>query len=266
MVFLLCWTLILLSDKAHYSRGVASPVQFEQTLNPSEADSTVLQGTAVQCRSRVCAFTKTARVFLATQRVVPCSQYSKARMDSLRILAGRTKKCSKRSFKAPADVPTPVWYNMRGRIRSNHCLLFNLKQWSCSYFTIDRRKSGDRGSLYCNASAVRLFWQHVAHYMSCYPLHLYIRFYCKMKVALVKLIWKSADLSLALPDPDSCMEMRSQTDALYLWESIQALLFFSLSENEEPGLDARSLRGWKFNLEMAHISKPAIIGILCSVF
>lgn len=99
--------------------------------------------------------------------------------------------------------------------------------------------------------------------MSCYPLHLYIRFYCKMKVALVKLIWKSADLSSALPDPDSCMEMRSQTDALYLCESIQALLFFSLSlsENEEPGLDVRSLRGWKFNLEMAHILKPAIIGI-----
>lgn len=42
--------------------------------------------------------------------------------------------------------------------------------------------------------------------------------------------------------------------------------YFSLSENEELWLDIHSLRGWKFNLEMAHISKPTIIGILRSVF
>lgn len=106
--------------------------------------------------------------------------------------------------------------------------------------------------------------------MSCYPLHLYIRFYCEMKVALVKLIWKSADLSSALPDPDSCMEMRSlYRRTLFCGESMQALLFFSppkKKKNEELWPDAHSLRGWKFNLEMAHISKPTIIGILCSVF
>lgn len=49
-----------------------------------------------------------------------------------------------------------------------------------------------------------------------------------MKVALVKLIWKSADLSSALPDPDSCMEMRSlYRRTLFCGESMQALLFFS---------------------------------------
>lgn len=51
-------------------------------------------------------------------------------------------------------------------------------------------------------------------------------FIAKMKFALMKLIWKSADLSSACADPDSCMAMRSQTDALYLRESIRALLFF----------------------------------------
>lgn len=55
-----------------------------------------------------------------------------------------------------------------------------------------------------------------------------------------------------------------------LCESMQALLFLSLSlslsENEELRLDVCSLRGWKFNLEMAHILKPTIIGILCCVF
>lgn len=42
--------------------------------------------------------------------------------------------------------------------------------------------------------------------------------------------------------------------------------YFSLSKNEELRLDVCSLRGWKFNLEMAHILNPTIIGILGSVF
>lgn len=61
-----------------------------------------------------------------------------------------------------------------------------------------------------------------------------------MKFGLMKLIWKSADLSSTLRDPDSRMEMSSQTDALYLCGSI---VIFPLSENEEPRLDAHSLRG-----------------------
>lgn len=55
-----------------------------------------------------------------------------------------------------------------------------------------------------------------------------------MKVALVKLIWKSADLSSALPDPDSCMEMRSlYRRTLFCGESMQALLFFSPSKKKK---------------------------------
>lgn len=87
MVFLLCWTLILLSDKAHYSRGVASPVQFEQTVNPSVVDSMVLQATAIQRRCSVCVFTETLCVSLPAQLVAPLFQYSKAGMDSLRATA-----------------------------------------------------------------------------------------------------------------------------------------------------------------------------------
>lgn len=62
--------------------------------------------------------------------------------------------------------------------------------------------------------------------MSYNPFYLYIRFYWKMKLALVKLFWKSGDPSSVLRDLDSCMEMRSQPDALYLCKSMQALFFF----------------------------------------
>lgn len=55
-----------------------------------------------------------------------------------------------------------------------------------------------------------------------------------------------------------------------LWGEHAGVVIFLPSEkkkkNEELWPDAHSLRGWKFNLEMAHISKPTIIGILCSVF
>lgn len=70
-----------------------------------------------------------------------------------------------------------------------------------------------------------------------------------MKFGLMKLIWKSADLSSTLRDPDSRMEMSSQTDALYLCGSTlfvreqAGIVIFPLSENEEPRLDAHSLRG-----------------------
>lgn len=60
------------------------------------------------------------------------------------------------------------------------------------------------------------------------------------------------------------------TDALYFVGRACRRCYFSplrkKKKNEELWPDAHSLRGWKFNLEMAHISKPTIIGILCSVF
>lgn len=82
----------------------------------------------------------------------------------------------------------------------------------------------------------------------------------------MKLIWKSADLSSALPDLDSCMEMRSQNRCTLFAREHRGIVIFPRCENEELGLDVQSLRGWKFNLEMAHILKPTIIGILRSVF
>ncbi len=220
MVFLLCWTLILLSDKAHYSRGVASPVLFAKTLNPYIANSTVLQFNGV------CVYNNAACLSRST---VAWSLHSilNSKYGFINELHCQNKSCSISVCEAAAiasHLSDTICNTETDSITPYYLTWSNAK---LLIFHNRRTEIWDGGSSWC-ISSVRPFWQHMDRYMSRYPLHLYIRFYYKMKVALMELIWKSADPSSALADPDSCMEMRSQTDALYfVWEHTSIVIILS---------------------------------------
>lgn len=177
--------------------------------------------------SRFCVSNNAACLCCST--VAPSrTQYSKARMYSLRNLTVRTKTAQKVALKQLLLLHSClIGYARQNQIQSLF-IIWLRAMWSCSYFTMDRQKSGDG---VCNASAV----------LGCSDSARAIIWAVILYICTLDFIAKWSLLSWNSFESRQIYHQLSQTQtAAWKWgakqmhfmlrESTRALLFFSLQK------------------------------------